>query len=116
MARLQTATQTGPGSTRWFKMNPHVTPVGISVQVGFGGAAGSVNVEVTLDETDPTVGTGNNSITGAGPAFVAPVAVAIATLTADGIVSIQNPVAAVRATVTAGASPVLVRAIQAGLT
>lgn len=118
MARLQVAAQTGPGSTRWFKLNPHVDPFSVSVQVGLAGTAATYQVEVTLDEVDAVVGE-LPELLGDGAAPPPPlvvVAPGTAPASADGLFAIQQPVAAVRVTVTAGAGTVHVRVLQAGIT
>lgn len=117
MARTQTATQTGVGSTRWFKVNSHVTPFSASVQVGLGGTTATYQVEVTLDETDPMI---SQPIQFPGsdqqpPAAVPILAPGTASVSADGIVAIQQPVMGVRVTVTAGTGTARVRVLQAGL-
>lgn len=115
MARVQTATQTGAGSTRWIKLTSHVTPFSTSVQVGLGGGTASYRIEVTLDETDPTP---DPQLPGAVLAnrTVTPIAApGTVGATADGLVAIQQPVSAVRVTVDSGTATVNVRVLQAGL-
>ena len=118
MARVQTAAQAGAGSTRWIKLNPHVTPFSVSVQVGLSGGAATYQIEATLDETDPVVGLAPQLMGNppAPPAALATVAPGTAPANADGIFAIQQPVAGVRVTVTGGGGTANVRVLQAGLT
>jgi len=116
MARTQTASQTGAGSTRWFKVTPHVTPFQVSVQVGVFGTI-SARVEVTLDEPDAVTGQlpqllGPGAPPAAAVALTAPGTVA---LTVDGLLSITTPVTAIRVTVDSGTGTANVRVLQAGL-
>ena len=104
------ASQSGIGSTRWLKLNQHISPFNATVQIGLLGTSATYQVEGTLDETDVTV---------AGAGYLPPVPIVLANataLTADGLVPITTPVSAVRVTITAGAGTVLARVLQAGVT
>lgn len=117
MARIQAGAQTGAGSTRWIKLNPHVAPFQASVQVSVSGTV-SYRVEITLDETDAVTGQAPQLL-GAGPQPPAPAALAApgtTAQTADSIAAITQPVAAVRVTVDSGTGTATVRVLQAGLT
>jgi len=117
MARTQTAIQTGAGSTRWVKVNPHVAPFQVSVQIGVSGTV-SCRVEVTLDEPDAVTGQ-LPQLLGPGAAPLAAVALnapGTAAFTADGLAAISQPVTAVRVTVDTGTGTAFVRVLQAGIT
>lgn len=107
MAALQTAARQGVGQTQWVRLNPSQTPFQASVHVGLGGGTASVTLEATLDETDPTA-----------LGYVAPVTFPLpgsAAATADALVLLQQPVAAIRAVVGSGTATVTLRVLQAGL-
>ena len=103
----------GVASTRWILMDSNLPMIAATAAVNFGGVAGTVAVEVTLDPVnkeavDRLAGTMDESVSGLpGSAFVPPFAFAAAGgtgLATDTLLEITTPVRAVRLTVSAGAA------------
>ncbi len=116
MARPVILTQTGVGSSPWQVANSHITPFEITFNVVVTGTVSAYSIDLTNQsplQTVPWDTVGGGSPTTPTVDTYSPTG--FSGLSASGVLTLNDPCFAWRATITTGTGSIKVEAIQAGI-